>query len=252
MGRRSHSTESAWGPEHAERIRQDLHESWRWLRRTCETLLEELESLNGPVCGEHHARRARLAKAKPRLETTRDAGEYAVRTLPNLPLTWIERSAVPVLTGAGESYDAGDLWDILECVERNEAGLVLFETSAGRHRLDDTITGRVLDVSIDGLYWHHVDVIFQELPDKKLDGMVIHILTRDRGLRRDHASTRRRPSVVEAEVDVMLLAPIGIAPKVDSVPVRLVAALHDEVGIDESVPLHLEVLDEQTRTVFAA
>ncbi len=175
-----------------------------------------------------------------------------MRTLPNLPLTWIESSAVPVLTGFGESYDAADLWGILEWVERDVEGLVVFETSAGRHRFDDTIAGRVLDVSIDGLYWHHIDVIFEDLPDKKLDGMVIHILTRDRGLRRDHASTGRRPSVVEAEVDVMLLLPIGVEPKVDSIPVRLVAALLDEVGIDESLPLNLEMLDEQTRTVFAA
>lgn len=199
MGRRSHSSESAWGPEHAERIRADLYESWRWLRRTCETLLEELESLDGPVCQEHHARRSLLVNGMPRLKTTRDAAEYATRTLPYVPLTWVERSAMPVLTGAGDSYDAADLWDILDLVERDDAGFVLFEESAGRHRIDETIAGRAHDVSIDGLYWHSANVVFEELPDERFDGMVIHLLTRDRGLRRDHAATQRRPLVVEAE-----------------------------------------------------
>ncbi|MDV7173617.1 hypothetical protein R4144_09535 [Gordonia amicalis] len=253
MGRRSHSSESAWGPEHAERIREDLHESWRWLKRRCAALLGELESLDGPLCGEHIARRSRLARARSRLDLTLTNSVHATLTLPHEPLIWVRESAIPVLASASQSYHPSELLEILNSARRDEVGFVLFETSVGSHRIDDTISGpSAREVSIDGLYWYPANVTIRESPDETHDGVAFHVLSRHRGLRRAHASESYRPLIVVAEAAIFLLTPIGVRASGDSRPVRLLAALVDEVGLGGSPSLRVELLDRKTAIVSAA
>ncbi len=183
MGRRSHSSESAWGPEHAERIREDLHESWRWLKRRCAALLGELESLDGPLCGEHIARRSRLARARSRLDLTLTNSVHATLTLPpHAPLIWVRESAIPVLASASQSYHPRNSWRSSTRRGVTRWALCSSRHRWGSHRIDDTISGpSAREVSIDGLYWYPpANVTIRESPDETHDGVAFHVLSRHR------------------------------------------------------------------------
>ncbi|MDS1112427.1 hypothetical protein RD149_01465 [Gordonia westfalica] len=183
MGRRSHSSESAWGPEHAERIREDLLEEYRAQHRVISAVGNEwASSMKTVLDNARTVTPARLSDDQllDRIEFWVKARGFAghlmsgvsnvalaQRELPSCPFTWVSESAMLPLAEACEWWRNRGAFGYIDSTMFGDSGLVMFEQSAGsfhaRRELGEISTRTV---SIDGLFWsrrrYAEDAVFYE------------------------------------------------------------------------------------------
>ncbi|MCG7632141.1 hypothetical protein MHN80_07430 [Gordonia McavH-238-E] len=250
MGRRTHSSEAAWTPQIAHHVRHELmdlvhdrrrkaYERGVGLEVEAGLLAEELNDADdGAVLldSEDYAdREVELDKVEGLMAVARWWSwqlTEAVLELADTPVRWITASALGLVTDAGEAeaIAVGGELDTRVLATLGRAGVVLFERSIGRHRSSDRLPNAGHgDVGIDGLCWWRATLGEEDAPPV-VDMVVVHVLTRDRQVRRTAGSDDWRPAVVEVDSFTVAVEPEWIVSEQACQSVRVLTRLAVELG----------------------
>ncbi|WP_044506329.1 hypothetical protein [Gordonia sp. KTR9] len=250
MGRRTHSAEAAWTPQIAYQVRHELMDHVHERRRVVNKRLDALEAEAGQVAEVLDDADDGLVVLGPEEYAEREvaleevhglfalagwwSGQLAVTVLElaDAPVHWITAPAVEVITGVrdGESDVAGAVLDPHVLSTLGDAGIALFEKSAGRHRSPAGLSASDhADVGIDGLCWRRATLGEEDAPPV-VDMVVVHVLTHDRKLRRAASIDGCRPEVVDVDSFSVPVDRESTAGGRNRRSVRVLTRLAEELG----------------------
>ncbi|MGW8811835.1 hypothetical protein [Gordonia terrae] len=246
MGRRTHSSEAAWTPQIAHHVRHELmdlvhdrrrkaYERGVGLEVEAGLLAEELNDAVLIDSEDSADREVELDKVEGLMAVARWWSwqlTEAVLELADTPVRWITASALGLVTDAGEAeaVAVGGELDTRVLATLGRAGVVLFERSIGRHRSSDRLPNAGHgDVGIDGLCWWRATLGEEDAPPV-VDMVVVHVLSRDRQVRRTAGSDDWRPAVVEVDSFTVAVEPEWIVSEQACQSVRVLTRLAVELG----------------------